>query len=119
MTTETLPLWRFARNSDPATSKGVAGEKKNRVRWGSQRHLILEEFSRVADLTDEEAGIASGLHQKHACYWKRCGELRDFGLIADKGITRKSLSGNDVIVSSITLQGLEKIKELENARRAA
>jgi len=105
MSEDDLELWQgAARNSDPITSK-QAVSKDAKIRWGSQRYIVLEVFNQAEELTDEEAGKLSGLYDKRAGYWKRCGELREFGFIADTGATRKSECGNEVMVSRITDQG--------------
>jgi hypothetical protein len=102
-----------ARTTDPDTSKAAASSQKNNLRWGSQRHRLLQLFYELGEMTDEEAGKASGLYDARACYWKRCGELRDFGLIADTGRTRISGCGNEVLTSTITEEGVSRLKEME------
>ncbi len=100
-------LASFVRPTDPATSRMAAESPKNRLRWGSQRQRLLSAFAEAAEgLTDEEAGKATGLYASRACYWKRCGELRDLGWIADTGRTRKSDCGHEVIVCAVTQSGL-------------
>lgn len=110
-------LASFVRPTDPETSKAAAESRKNKIRWGSQRHLLLEQY-KACDLTDEEAGKASGLYDQRACYWKRCGELRDLGLIcyAGENMTRESSSGNQVMVSTITAWGLAVLEGLEEEK---
>jgi hypothetical protein len=108
-------LASFVRPTDPATSHAAAASRKNRIRWGSQRHLLLNEYVK-GNLTDEEAGKASGLYEQRACFWKRCGELRDLGLICDSGMTRTSDSGNEVMVCSITYRGLSVLEAVEAER---
>jgi hypothetical protein len=100
----------FTRATDPETSRRVAKSVDAKMRWGSQRHRILVEYSSATDLTDEEAGMRSGLLDARACYWKRCGELRDLGLIVDTGSTRKSYLGHDVIVCRLTDAGREALQ---------
>lgn len=111
-------LASFVRPTDPATSKQAAESRDNRLRWGSQRHKLLVEFyvAGAAGLTDEEAGKASGLYQSRACFWKRCGELRDLGFIADTGVTRKSSCNHDVGVCVITQSGLVALSEAKEVR---
>lgn len=101
-------LASFVRPTDPATSRMAAESPKNRLRWGSQRFMLLYVFRLAGThgLTDEEAGKATGLYASRACYWKRCGELRDLGWIADTGRTRKSDCGHEVIVCAVTQSGL-------------
>lgn len=108
-------LASFVRHTDPPTSQEAAASRDNRLRWGSQRHKLLAAFADAPDMTDEEAGKVTGLYSSRACYWKRCGELRDLGLIEDTGQTRTSECGHKVIVSAITQRGLAALAEL-NAR---
>jgi hypothetical protein len=80
-----LPLFRSA---DPITS--VEGAKDVKPRRTSQAMLLLAEYLK-GGLTDEEAGMASGLALKpKCCYWKRCSELRAGGFIIPTGETRLS-----------------------------
>jgi hypothetical protein len=67
-------------------------------------------------MTDEEAGKMAGLYEVHSCYWKRCGELRQLGLIEDTGTVRKSSCGCDVIVSRITKPGRKFLFELATGK---
>ena len=101
------------RHTDPATSREVSKSIDNRIKWGTQRHKLLREYQNAVDLTDEEAGLRSGLLEARACYWKRCGELRDLGLIRDTGVTRKSYLGHDVIVCCLTDAGREALRLCE------
>jgi hypothetical protein len=95
-----LPLFRSA---DPITSVLGAGDVKPRT--GSQQALLLSEYQH-GGLTDEEAGMASGLAQKpKCCYWKRCSELRAKGLIVPTGETRLSSAGSAMQVCVITEAG--------------
>jgi hypothetical protein len=102
-----IDLFSWARSTDPQTSKNVSKKLDAKLRWGSQRHLVLKTYAEnPLGLIDEEAGEISGLRSNRSCcYWKRCSELRQMGLIEDTGETRKSESGNDQIVSKITFQG--------------
>lgn len=96
-----------ARRSDPETSK--AGAKSVAMRAGSQKELLLREYkaNQIFGLIDEEAGNASGLAYKNkCCYWKRCSELRQAGLIYPIGVTRASSVGEQQQVCSITPEGL-------------
>lgn len=108
-------LASFVRPTDPETSRAAAKSRRNKIRWGSQRYLLLNAYVK-GNLTDEEAGKASGLYAQRACYWKRCGELRDLGLICDSGMTRTSDSGNEVMVCSITYCGLSVLEAVEAER---
>jgi hypothetical protein len=71
--------------------------------------LLLAEDLKGA-MTDEEAGLASGLALKpKCCYWKRCSELRAMGLIIPTGETRLSSAGSAMQVCEITQEGKEAL----------
>jgi hypothetical protein len=96
-----LPLFRSA---DPITSVLGAGDVK--PRRGSQQALLLAEYAHRDGLTDEEAGLFSGLLSRpKCCYWKRCSELRAKGLIVPTGETRLSSAGSAMQVCAITEAG--------------
>jgi hypothetical protein len=100
-----LPLFRSA---DPITSVLGAGEVKPRRR--SQAMLLLAEYLQ-GGMTDEEAGMASGLALKpKCCYWKRCSELRAMGLIIPTGETRLSTAGSAMQVCEITEEGEKALR---------
>jgi hypothetical protein len=100
-----LPMFRSA---DPATSAMGAEDVKPRKR--SQAMLLLAEYLH-GGLTDEEAGIATGLASKpKCCYWKRCSELRANGLIVPTGETRPSSAGSAMQVCEITEEGKEALR---------
>jgi hypothetical protein len=95
-----LPLFR---KEDPITSVLGAGDVKPRRR--TQAELLLAEYLN-RPMTDEEAGMASGLALKpKCCYWKRCSELRAGGFIATTGETRLSSAGSAMQVCEITFKG--------------
>jgi hypothetical protein len=95
-----LPLFR---DCDPITSK--KGGKAVAPRRASQAMLLLS-YYQYATLTDEQAGMASGLALKpRCCYWKRCSELRALGYIRDTGQTRISTAGSPMMVCEITHLG--------------
>ncbi len=97
---EDMPLFR---NTDPITSALGAGDVKPRRQ--TQAMQLLAEYQQ-GGLTDEEAGMASGLALKpKCCYWKRCSELRAKGLIAPTGVTRLSSAGSAMQVCAITAEG--------------
>ena len=101
-----LPLFR---NTDPATS--VQGAADVKPRRGSQGMLLLAEYAHRDGLTDEEAGLFSGLlHRPKCCYWKRCSELRAKGWIAPTGETRISSAGSSMQVCAITAEGQKALK---------
>ena len=103
--------WLGVRANDPDTSSKAA--QNLGVRAGSQRELLLSRYA-VADMTDEEAGHASGLAMlPKCCYWKRCSELRQAGYIIPTGEVRHSSAGVDQQVCEITQAGrnvLDSIK---------
>jgi hypothetical protein len=101
-----LPLFR---NTDPETS--VKGAQDVKPRRGSQAMLLLAEYAHRDGLTDEEAGLFSGLLSRpKCCYWKRCSELRSKGLIIPTGETRLSSAGSAMQVCAITAEGREALK---------
>ena len=105
MNFDDLPLFRL---SDPVTSREGAHNVK--PRRTSQAMLLLAKY-RYEALTDEEAGMASGLAQKpKCCYWKRCSELRAQGFIVDTNTTRMSTAGSSMMVCEITPEGIEALK---------
>jgi hypothetical protein len=100
--------WLGVRRDDSATSGG--GAKAMTVRAGSQRAKLLTAYYMYDDLTDEEAGKASGLSaMPKCCYWKRCSELRQAGYIATTGDTRVSTAGVDQQVCAITDEGIQTL----------
>ncbi len=102
--------WLGVRATDPATSTKAA--QSLWVRAGSQRALLLSRYA-VADMTDEEAGHASGLALlPKCCYWKRCSELRQAGYIATTGEVRPSSANVDQQVCSITETGRDVLDSL-------
>jgi len=100
--------WLGVRRNDGATSG--AGAKAMTVRAGSQRAKLLTAYYVHDDLTDEEAGKASGLStMPKCCYWKRCSELRQAGYIAPVGDTRVSTAGVEQQVCAITDAGIQTL----------
>lgn len=99
---EDLPLFRSA---DPITS--ALGAEDVKPRRSSQAMLLLAEYGKHLDgLTDEEAGLFSGLLSRpKCCYWKRCSELRAKGFIAPTGATRLSSAGSAMQVCALTNEG--------------
>ncbi len=90
------------RATDPRTSADAA--KSASIRSGSQRAIILKVYAdQPFGLTDEEAGDISGLSEKRkCCYWKRCSELRQMGLITPTGQLRISSANENQMVCVIT-----------------
>ena len=102
--------WLGVRANDPATSTKAAQNLS--VRAGSQRALLLSRYA-VADMTDEQAGHASGLAMlPKCCYWKRCSELRQAGYIAPTGEVRHSSAKVDQQVCSITESGRDVLDSI-------
>lgn len=88
-----------ARISDPITSH--MGDQDVRPRSLSQRDRLLQAFVRHPDgLTDEEAATVAGLSPR-SCWWKRCSELRELGLIEHTGLMRLGSAGSKQMVSRI------------------
>lgn len=79
-----------------------------------QRDHLLLAYHWCGDLgfTDEQAAHRAGLLS--GCWWKRCGELRDLGLIKQlKGEpVRKGTSGVGRIICEITPEGRARLAEL-------
>ena len=106
MKLDDLPLFRA---TDPDTS--VKAAQDVRLRQASQIYKVLEQYiSHRQGLTDEEAGVFSGLAQRRACYWKRCSDLRNLGLIEDCKVRRAGSSGSQMMVCVITAKGIELLK---------
>jgi hypothetical protein len=99
------------RKSDPETSK-MAGKRRSRL-GGGQRALLLRQFANGEELTDEQAGIKSGLADKpNCCYWKRLSELRALGLIEPTGRTAGSRAGEQQRICRLTEAGIDAMREL-------
>lgn len=98
------------RRSDPATS--AEGAKAVSIRAGSQKAKLLRAFADAdADgvtLTDEDAAARAELPVR-SCFWKRCGELREAGLIEFTGDTRMASAGVNRNLSRITEAGREAL----------
>jgi hypothetical protein len=103
-----LPLFR---STDPATSQ--QGAKDVLPRRDSQQGQLLRVYGthRINGLTDEQAGDLSGLAQKpKCCYWKRCSELRQKGLIEDTGNEAMSSAGSPMMICRLTAKGAELLQ---------
>lgn len=106
-----------SRRTDPGTSHAAA--ESIAVTGDNQRGLLLKAFRAMAGdtpddpgLTDEEAANRAVGVTLWSEYAKRCSELRDAGLIAPTGMTRKGDSGRQRIVSAITDLGVQTLKNL-------
>lgn len=86
---------------DHATS--VMADQDVSTRAPNQRDQLLVQFREAgaSGLTDDEAALFAGLLD--ANYWKRCGELRQRGLISFSGSKRVGLSGILRNVSVLTI----------------
>jgi hypothetical protein len=103
--------WLDARKSDTGTS--IEGAKSVAIRAGTHRTKLLETYASCGyGITDEVAGLWSGLADKNAGYWKRCSELRRAGYIAPTGETRKSSNGSMQQCCRITDAGRQAIARL-------
>ena len=96
-----------ARASDPSTSHRAAASVKYRA--GSQKALLVQAYRRAeGPLTDDEAAHHAGLLAKPGCcWWHRCSDLREDGVIERVG-ERKSTTGrtNEVVmVCTLTAAG--------------
>jgi hypothetical protein len=104
-----LPLFR---STDPVTSK--QGAKDVLPRRDSQQGQLLRMYALypINGLTDEQAGEFSGLARKpKCCYWKRCSELRQKGLIEDTGNVAMSSAGSPMMICRLTVKGAELLQE--------
>ena len=82
-----------------------------RIRAGSQRWDLLRQYVEHGPLTNEQAGDLSGLSEKKSCcYWKRCSELLEAGLIEDTGEERRSEVGEMQRVCRVTAKGMAVIR---------
>lgn len=95
------------RSDDHETS--VEGAHAVATRAPNQQFRLLRQFRRAGDmgLTDEEAADQAGLLR--SCFWKRCGELREKGLIVYTESKRRGSMGVSRKVSIITDKGLESL----------
>ena len=87
-----LPLFApRARRTDPETSKLAAESMVGAARDHRDRILAHLRAIAPAAANKDEIGAAIGLDNVQVA--RRCGELRDAGLIVDSGETRPSKSG--------------------------
>lgn len=107
------------RTGDRAGS--IAGARDVGYRSGTQKARLLDAFVSAwpEGLTDEEAAMRAGVSLTSE-YSKRCGELRQDGMIAEAYVApgvvlhREGLAGVPRMVSAATQTGLDLI-----ARRSA
>jgi hypothetical protein len=103
-----MPVEFLHRNPDRATS--VEGAHNVQLRSGTQKVKLLAAYAIYYELTDDEAARYADL--LGATYWRRCGELRDLGLIEDTGKTRVGLAGVSRMVCVITNKGHETLEQI-------
>jgi hypothetical protein len=79
-------------------------------RSGNQRRKLFQSYMDLGALTDYDAAAWAGMlgGPRTPCYWKRCGELRDRGVIQFNG-RRQLTTGSDVPrgVSELTPLGVK------------
>lgn len=90
------PDYRSGRTRNPDWITSEMGAKSVAYRAGSQKRRLLDAYEAAypAWLTDDEAAVAAGLPLT-SCYWKRCGELRQDGVI-ETGEARVSRVGGEM-----------------------
>lgn len=108
---EKSDLSTMVRRGDPTTSRSAAIHAQERT--PTHKMLLLKAYYDNPDgLTDEEAGIVTGLINKPKCsYWKRCGELEADGFVARTLFTREGMTGNLMIVRAITDLGRKQMEK--------
>lgn len=101
-----------ARRGDPATSK--AGARSVAFRAGSQKARLLVAFaSSPVPICDADAARYADLLKPGICYWKRCGELREDGLLERTGEeVESSVTGEQVPTSRLTEKGRTMVERL-------
>lgn len=101
-----------ARRSDPSTSH----EGAEAVRWraGNHKALLLDAYRyKKMPLSDREAWQHSSLRDRVACcWWKRCSELRELGMIEVVSTTICTATGSRVQRCVITDKGQRALAEL-------
>lgn len=103
-----MPVEALHRHPDHATS--VEGAHNVQLRSGTQKVKLLAAYAIYFELTDDEAARYADL--LGATYWRRCGELRDLGLIEDTGKTRAGLAGVNRMICRITTAGHEALAKI-------
>jgi hypothetical protein len=103
-----MPVEALHRNPDRATS--VEGAHNVQMRSGTQKVKLLAAYAIYFELTDDEAAAYADLLQ--STYWRRCGELRDLGLIEDTGKTRPGRAGVSRMICRITNAGHEALAKI-------
>lgn len=101
-----------------AQTSAMAGANVQ-MRVGSQRWILLAKYAehRLLGLTDEQAGLYTGLADKPGCcYWKRCSELRELGMIKVTDEKRMSRAGEFQRVCVISADGLSVLNSEREMR---
>lgn len=97
------PVQTAARNTDPDTSKMAAAIVT--AKESSTRVRLLHAYGGGATITDEQAAYRAGIQK--GCWWKRCSELRQMGLIADTGERYNGAAGTPRMACRITAAGMD------------
>ncbi len=98
-------LLPVARKVDPVTSHMAGANVQRRVN-GQKWRLLLAYAGAEDGLTDEQAAMVAGLADvRGCCWWKRCSELRELGMIRPTGMKRMSTLGELRQVCGITDDG--------------
>jgi len=105
---DSVPL---TRTNDHYTS--IAGAQSVKLRRIPQAMTLLGAYYDAPNgLTDDEAGIQTGLAaQPKCCYWKRCSELRTLGYIEKSDNVRFSTASHLVMVCYITTKGAKALND--------
>jgi hypothetical protein len=100
----------MVRATDPETSTEGAASVQGRT--PTQKMLLLNAYyANPEGLTDEEAGIITGLINKPKCsYWKRCSELEAEGYLMRTLFTRQGMTGCHMLVRTITEAGRKEVE---------
>lgn len=114
------------RRTDPFTSSEVAQDRKLRVKFNSERHLLLSAFAVYAahdelGMTDEAAAALvfdrEAVRIESIEATRRCSDLRRDGFIEWTGERRKKASGNLAGCSRVTRAGREHLAIIRQHRR--
>lgn len=99
-----------ARSSDPDTSWEAALRNLSGKRTDRREALMAHAAFCDTGLTD--FALASLMERQQTSVGKRRGELRDWGLVEDRGTRRPSPSGSPAIVWRITERGRRMARAL-------
>lgn len=98
------------------TGDQAVASNRNQLRWGSHRHTLLQAYLEFGEMTDEDAGIVTGLYDLRSAYWMRCSQLRKAGYIKDTGKTKIGLGGTPVMICRITTDGRKHLAKMNKDR---